>query len=172
MNILYAPWREAYVTNSKKSDNDSCSGCVFCQILLAKDSADHHFILKVTSQAFVVLNLYPYNAGHLLIVPREHVATLEDLTPATRAHIMELMTTSTVILKNKIQAQGINAGLNLGSASGAGIPAHLHLHVIPRWQGDTNFITTIGATKNISVDLQKMYETLLPEFQALSVESI
>src|SRR5207253_805618 len=104
---------------------------------------------------FVILNLYPYNGGHLLILPQQHIAHLEEVSQEIRAELMELISASIVILKNVLGAQGINAGLNLGRASGAGIPSHLHFHVVPRWVGDTSFITTIGNTKNVSVDLER-----------------
>ena len=170
MDILYAPWRDQYVTNTK--ENKGCephNSCIFCNKILSKDEKVQEFILKETEHAFVILNLYPYNGGHLLILPKEHVAHLENLTKEIRAQLMELVCASSVILKNILQAQGINAGLNLGRASGAGIPEHLHFHVVPRWIGDTSFITVIGNTKNVSVDLEKIYNNLKPAFDALEI---
>ncbi len=169
MDILYAPWRDKYVTHSKKENSPLADTCVFCEKLSIQDPADQEFVLKKTKYAFVILNLYPYNGGHLLILPHQHVAHLEDLSQPARAEIMELVCASTVILKNVIGAQGINAGLNLGQASGAGIPSHLHFHVVPRWVGDTGFITTIGNVKNVSVDLERIYNDLKPAFQALEL---
>ncbi len=169
MDILYAPWRDAYITGPKANNDSAQAACVFCAKLLEKASTEQEFILKITQHAFVVLNLYPYNGGHLLILPREHIANLEDLSKEVRTELMELVSASIIILKNVLNTQGINAGLNLGQAGGAGIPAHLHFHVIPRWMGDTNFITTIGNTKNISVDLAKIYNGLKPAFQALEI---
>ena len=170
MDILYAPWRDTYVTKSKEDNgvlpDDSC---VFCDKIIIDDSAPQDFILKKTKHAFVILNLYPYNGGHLLILPIQHVAHLEDLSKEIRAELMELMNASIVILKNVLQAQGVNAGMNLGRASGAGIPSHLHMHVVPRWVGDTSFITVIGNTKNVSVDLEKIYKNLKPSFEALEI---
>ena len=141
----------------------------FCDKIIIDDSAPQDFILKKTKHAFVILNLYPYNGGHLLILPIQHVAHLEDLSKEIRAELMELMNASIVILKNVLQAQGVNAGMNLGRASGAGIPSHLHMHVVPRWVGDTSFITVIGNTKNVSVDLEKIYKNLKPSFEALEI---
>lgn len=169
MDILYAPWREQYVTRSKKDKDCSEQACVFCDKIADSAPSKDAFILKKTKHAFVILNLYPYNGGHLLIVPNDHVAHLEDLSSSVRAELIELVSSSITILKNVLQAQGINAGLNLGSASGAGIPEHLHFHVVPRWIGDTSFITTIGHTKNVSVDLVKIYDKLQPVFETLQV---
>ena len=169
MDILYAPWRDKYVTHSKKEKSPSDDACVFCEKLLAKNPDDQEFVLKKTKHAFVILNLYPYNGGHLLILPQQHVAHLEDLSQEIRAELMELVSASIVILKNVLRAEGINAGLNLGRASGAGIPSHVHFHVVPRWIGDTSFITTIGDVKNVSVDLERIYNDLKPAFQALEI---
>jgi ATP adenylyltransferase len=169
MDILYAPWRNKYVTQIKKDNSSSEEGCVFCKKFLIEDKDNQEFILKKTKHAFVILNLYPYNGGHLLIIPIQHVAFLEDLSKEVRSELMELMAASITILDDVLKTEGINAGLNLGRASGAGIPAHLHLHVVPRWFGDTSFITTIGHTKNISVDLEKIYNDLKPAFQALKI---
>jgi ATP adenylyltransferase len=169
MDILYAPWRDKYVKHSKNQNSSSNETCVFCEKILNNDHDNQEFVLKKTKHAFVILNLYPYNGGHLLILPTQHVAHLEDVSKEVRFELMELMTASIAILKNVLKAEGINAGLNLGRASGAGIPAHLHLHVVPRWVGDTSFMTTIGDTKNVSVDLEKVYNDLKPAFQALEI---
>ena len=170
MDILYAPWRDKYVTNSKEGKSTQEEEmCVFCQKIVQKNLDSQEFILKRTQHALVILNLYPYNGGHLLILPLQHVANLEDVSKEVRHELMELMSASIVILKNVLQAQGVNAGMNLGRASGAGIPSHLHLHVVPRWVGDTSFITVIGNTKNVSVDLEKIYNNVKPAFDALEI---
>ncbi len=169
MDILYAPWRDTYVTDTKKEKKPSENDCVFCEKLATPDCDEQNFILKKTKHAFVILNLYPYNGGHLLILPQQHIANLEDLSQEVRAELMELVSASVVILKNTLKAEGINSGLNLGRAAGAGIPSHLHFHVLPRWFGDTSFISTIGNTKNVSVDLQRVYNDLKPAFQALEI---
>ncbi len=169
MDILYAPWRDKYVTNTKKEKKSSTEDCVFCEKLLAQVPDDQEFILKKTKHAFVVLNLYPYNGGHLLILPQQHIAHLEDLSQEVRAELMELVSASVVILKKVINAEGVNAGFNLGRAGGAGIPSHLHFHVVPRWLGDTSFITTISDVKNVSVDLERIYNDLKPAFEALEI---
>lgn len=170
MDILYAPWRDKYVTGNSKLSNGAEQACVFCEKFSLQEAAHtHEFVLKKTKHAFVILNLYPYNGGHLLILPAQHIAHLEELTQQVRAELMELVSASIVILKTILRAEGVNAGLNLGRAGGAGIPAHLHFHVVPRWLGDTSFITTIGNTKNVSVDLEKVYNDLKPSFDALEI---
>lgn len=169
MDILYAPWRDKYVKHSIKHKNDDHEACTFCTIFSVENDDDKHFILKKTKHAIVILNLYPYNSGHVLILPRLHSADLENLSKAARAEIMELINASIIILKKELQAQGINSGINLGTISGAGMPTHLHFHVVPRWIGDTSFITVIGDTKSISVDLKRIYNELKPAFQALEL---
>jgi len=169
MDILYAPWRDKYVKHGIKESSSEKKECVFCAKISVEEPASDEFVLKVTKHAFVILNLYPYNGGHLLILPIKHVANIEELSKAARTELMELMSASVVILKTILKTQGVNAGLNLGRASGAGLPEHLHLHVVPRWVGDTSFITTIGQTKNVSVDLQEVYNELKPAFQALKL---
>lgn len=172
MDILYAPWRDKYIKQSKKESNGSDQKCVFCDIIDAKNihqSKTESFVLKETKYAFVILNVYPYNGGHVLILPRQHSAHLEDLSQEIRKELMELLSATIVIIKQVLKAEGINAGLNLGRAGGAGIPDHLHMHVVPRWFGDTSFITTIGQTKNVSVDLERIYQDLKPAFQALNM---
>jgi len=133
------------------------------------NNIDQEFILKKTNNAFIILNIFPYNGGHLLVIPRKHVHNLEDLSKKIRYELIELVNASIVILKNILKVDGINAGINLGKISGGSIPEHLHFHVIPRWTGDTNFLMTIGQTKNISVDLKKIYKKLKPAFQTLEL---
>jgi len=168
MDILYAPWRDKYLTDSKKQKKIIKNDCVFCEKILVVDPTKQEFILKKTKHAFVILNIFPYNGGHLLIVPYEHVDNLECLSKEVRFELMELVTASIIILKNILKADGINAGINLGKMSGS-IPDHIHFHIVPRWNGDTNFLMTIGQTKTISIDLEKIYEELKPAFQALEI---
>ena len=169
MDILYAPWRDKYVAKSVKERAIECIECVFCKKLLDGEDPDKQFILKKTEHAIVVMNIYPYNSGHLLVLPISHVSELSDLSKEVRGHLMELLSESIVILKKELKAEGINSGLNLGKAGGAGIPKHIHLHVVPRWPGDTNFLPIIGETKQISVDLKRIFDQLKPSFEALKL---
>jgi ATP adenylyltransferase len=158
MKHLYAPWRKAYMTGH---DN---TACVFC-LTIAKDQDAQRYIIKRFQHCYVMLNLYPYNAGHLLVVPFMHQASLEQLDTTIRQEIMEVTTQSITILKKTLNAEGINVGLNIGGkAAGGSIPNHLHMHVLPRWLGDTNFLATLAETKQISLDLSEMYEKLHAAF--------
>jgi len=168
MKHLYAPWRDDYTSSTARTKNKDCpeNECVFC-CQLKENNDDKHFILKRFEHNVIMLNLYPYNAGHVLLLPLQHLGTLQKLTKQARAELIELSNSSSEILQKELGAQGFNIGLNIGKAAGAGIPAHLHMHVLPRWLGDTNFLPTIGQTKQISFDLEKMYQKLKVHFKNL-----
>jgi ATP adenylyltransferase len=168
MKHLYAPWRENYTTSIAHTKNERApeSECIFCKLF--KEHADEkNFILRRLEHTIVMFNRFPYNAGHLLILPIEHKASLNDLTKETRAEIMEITSQSIEILKKNLECDGVNVGLNLGKAAGAGIPSHLHMHVLPRFTGDTNFLPTIADTKAISFDLYELFKQLKPEFDKI-----
>jgi ATP adenylyltransferase len=157
---IYAPWRTEFVLGPREK------GCVFCTRYRRKtDRAD--YILHRGKNNYIILNLYPYNSGHLMVVCNRHIAALAGLTPAERAEMMELAAKCETILKKRLRPQGINMGFNLGSAAGAGIKDHLHLHIVPRWVGDTNFMPALFDTRVNSVDLVSTYETLLAGFKRL-----
>lgn len=172
MKNLYCPWRSNYVKTAlpeKKSDA-SAKKCPFCHEISATPDHDaQNFILKRFKYNFVILNLYPYNAGHLLIIPYKHKRTLSQYSAKARAELIEIAALSSDLLQQQFGATGINIGLNLGKSAGAGIPSHLHLHVLPRWFGDTNFLPLLADTKTISFDLTKIYQDLLPKFQAIKL---
>jgi ATP adenylyltransferase len=173
MKRLYAPWRNDYtkkVTDSK-DEIVTQDECVFCQQF--KENKDTtYFIVRRFTHTVVMLNLYPYNAGHILILPLKHYPDLHAMSPQERFELMELITITTELLKKALHAQGINVGLNLGKAAGAGIPSHLHMHIIPRWIGDTNFFPLIAETKQISTDLHEIYKQLLPYFHEIDEKII
>ncbi len=165
MDILYAPWRQKYAKQIVgKTENTTAEECVFCTKVTLNDDGKH-YILRRSNYNIIALNLFPYNAGHLLIIPYAHVAQLEQLEKEARSEMMELVNESSSILQQQLGAQGINIGLNLGKAAGAGIPAHLHVHVLPRWAGDTNFLPLLAQTKNIAFDLNEVYKDLKPLFK-------
>ena len=168
MEYLYAPWRSAYTEDvvRTKEENTSAGECVFCQ-KLAGNADEQHFILRRFKHTVVLLNLFPYNAGHLLVMPLQHCAALDALDTETQQEMIWLVSKSTRILEDVLGAQGINIGLNLGKAAGAGVPSHLHMHVLPRWSGDTNFLPILAETKQVSFDLNKIYAKLKPAFDAL-----
>ncbi len=168
MKKLYAPWRADYTTGSahKNNENQAQDECVFCKQIHSEED-EKHFILKRFDHHMVILNLYPYNAGHLLIISLEHQATLSRLSAESRTELIELTTLCVEILKQALGAHGINVGLNLGKAAGAGIPSHIHTHVLPRFLGDTNFMPTLAETKVISFDLHTIYQKLKPYFERI-----
>ena len=165
MDRLYAPWRSAYAGEVKKSKGEAVDAdeCVFCDQLV-QDTDAEHFILRRFSHVCVMLNRFPYNAGHLLILPHAHVKQLDELSREARMEIMELTTHSISILQEVLGAQGINFGANLGRVAGAGIPSHIHMHVLPRWHGDTNYLPLLADTKQVSFDLHEVYEKLREPF--------
>ena len=140
----------------------SGDGCIFCDHLAAPDD-----VLYRGDTAFVLLNAFPYNTGHLMIAPQRHVGEIGDLTPDERHELMDLAADSVRIVRDAMSAQGFNVGMNLGNVAGAGIPGHLHVHVVPRWGGDTNFMTTVGETKVLPEMLADTAAKLKPMFDAL-----
>ena len=164
MNKLYCPWRNKYIENRDKKENKN--QCVFCDKIKTK-KIDESYILYKTEHSIVILNLYPYNAGHLLVIPAKHCSDLSVLSKQSKQDVMETISISTEILQKTLSCEGINVGINLGKASGAGIPEHLHVHILPRWDGDTNFLPTLANTKQISFDLNDTYKKLKPAFDSL-----
>ena len=160
MDRLYAPWRFDYVTGQKKEE-----GCVFCNRL--RGDEQEHLILHRGEHWYVIMNRYPYNSGHLLLVLGRHQAVLSGCTPPELAEMGVLLHAMETALTESFQPQGINCGYNGGQSAGAGIPEHLHLHMLPRWAGDTNFMSTIGQTRIMPQTLEQSYETLLPVFRRL-----
>lgn len=170
MKILYAPWREDYTTKSARG-SDGTEGnpedtCVFCEQLKAQNDPEH-FILGRFKHCYVVLNKYPYNGGHLLVLPFEHKAKLSDLSSEAQTEIIKVISHCSTILEKELEAKGINVGLNQGKAAGAGLPSHLHFHVLPRWIGDTNFLPTLGQTKTVSTSLNDVFTKLKPHIDKL-----
>ena len=153
MQRLWAPWREAYLTRPMPR------GCVFC---LAKRRRDGRKSLVVHRgmEVFCLLNLYPYNNGHALVAPYRHVRSLAQLTDREAADLIRTTALMEARLRRLLRPQGFNVGINLGRVAGAGIPGHLHLHLVPRWKGDTNFMPVTGQTKVISVSLETLAREL------------
>ncbi|MBD3823455.1 MAG: HIT domain-containing protein [Epsilonproteobacteria bacterium] len=153
-DILYAPWRNDYVTNTK------IEGCVFCHISShAKDDVELHVIHR-DEHCFVVMNRYPYTPGHFMIIPHLHTDKLEELPSQSWLHMSAMAQKCVRLLKEGMGAHGVNIGMNLGAAGGAGIAEHIHLHLVPRWNRDTNFITSIAQTRVYSTDFEKIYKKI------------
>jgi ATP adenylyltransferase len=158
MNHLWSPWRMTYIENHEKED-----GCVFCNAQAKADSAEN-LIAYRGNLAYVILNRYPYTSGHLMVVPFEHKPNLEDLDPATRAEMMELTARCMSILRTEYNARAFNMGANIGEAAGAGVVGHVHVHVVPRWAGDTNFMSTTGETRVLPEALEDTYLRIQKSF--------
>jgi ATP adenylyltransferase len=156
---IWSPWRMEYIETHRDEDDDAC---VFCALLDPEGEADR--VLERRALAFVTLAKYPYNPGHLLILPTRHVADVEGLSDLEAAEIHALVRKSLRVLRERTTPQGFNVGLNLGGAAGAGIPDHLHWHVVPRWGGDTNFMPVVGRTRVLPELLEQTFEKLAPGF--------
>jgi ATP adenylyltransferase len=159
MNHIWSPWRMEYLEDNNKED-----GCVFCIAQEIQDSAEN-LIAYRGERAYVILNRYPYTSGHIMVNPFEHVSTLEDLDPETRAEMMELTSRCTTVLRGIYRPQGFNVGINMGEAAGAGVLGHVHIHIVPRWNGDTNFMSTLGQTRVLPEALEDTYERIKNGFQ-------
>jgi ATP adenylyltransferase len=158
---LWSPWRLDYVTSEKPE-----SGCVFCR---SRTGAGRDpLIVFDGSQAYVILNRYPYNNGHLMVVPHRHLARLVDLSIDELHEIARLTQRSEAALREAYKLEGINVGINLGKPAGGGIPGHLHVHLVPRWTGDTNFMTVVGDTRVLPEDLPSSASRLAPIFERLA----
>ncbi len=149
-----------YITGETKEE-----GCVFCNLLQRSDGQDNLVVHRGES-AFVMLNRFPYTSGHVMVLPYAHQSTLDALTPATRAEMMELATRVTLVLGRVYRAQGFNIGINQGDAAGAGIAPHIHLHIVPRWSGDTNFMTAIGSTRVLPEALEDSWQRIKEAWEA------
>jgi ATP adenylyltransferase len=156
--MLYTPWREEFVLGPREKE------CIFCKP--EKRRHVRELILHRGKRAFVVLNRYPYNTGHLMVVPYRHIALLEDLKPAEQNEMMALLTLSSRVMNERLQPAGMNVGMNLGRAGGAGIEGHLHIHLVPRWLGDTNFMPVAFETRVLSVGLDTVRKRLKAGFDA------
>jgi ATP adenylyltransferase len=166
-NPLWAPWRMEYVLSEKKHE-----ACVFCGVAGAsEEERAERLVVCVTERAFVMLNRYPFAAGHLLVVPSLHVASPEDLDAEDHDALFRLVRDASVRLRRAVGAEGLNIGINLGAVAGAGIAAHLHVHIVPRWSGDTNFMPVLADVRVVPQALLATRAHLAPYFADLSAPS-
>ena len=153
--IVYAPWREEFVLSKKREE-----GCIFCNRIAVPEEDPKNFVVYRGDTSLVMLNLYPYTSGHLLVIPYRHLAELEEVSDAENLECMQLMQKSVAVLKTCLNPDGFTLGLNIGRAAGAGIPDHLHWHVVARWSGDSNFLPVIGGSRLLSVSVEDTYHQI------------
>ncbi|MBT3519311.1 MAG: HIT domain-containing protein [Candidatus Marinimicrobia bacterium] len=160
MKRLWAPWRMDYIQSPKED------GCIFCLKTESKNDRDN-LVLFRGKESFILMNLYPYTNGHLMISPYCHTNETNNLSDSCNLEIMTLANKSMSIMKKTMKAEGFNFGVNIGKAGGAGIEEHLHYHIVPRWSGDTNFMPLIGHTKVMVEGLKETWDNLKPHFDLL-----
>jgi len=155
MKRLWAPWRSKYISCSK---NDK-KGCIFCQKSREKKDRENYILFRGKS-CLVMLNAFPYNNGHLMVIPYRHIGFLENLKQKESQELIEVTSQMLTLLKKVLHPEGFNLGMNIGEVAGAGIAGHLHLHIVPRWEGDSNFMPVISNIKVISESLDETYRRL------------
>lgn len=158
MDFLFTPWRFAYITGANTPGE-----CLFCTVLQAKDD-EKVLIVHRAAHCFVMLNAFPYTSGHSMVVPYEHVDQLQKVSPPAAQEIMALTQRMEGILRELYHPGGINLGMNLGKAAGAGVAAHVHMHILPRWFGDVNFMSSVAETRVLPEDLQTTYKRIRSKF--------
>lgn len=159
MNHLWSPWRMKYIENHEKNND-----CVFCVAQAKTDNAENLIAFR-GKLAYVILNRYPYTSGHLMVIPFEHKPNLEVLDAETRAEMMELASRCTSVLRAVYRTESFNMGINIGEAAGAGVLGHVHIHIVPRWAGDTNFMSATGGTRVLPEALEDTYRRVCDGFQ-------
>ena len=163
MDRLWTPWRYRYVSTA----GDPGNACIFCAAAVSGDDRAHYVVLRAEHN-FLILNLFPYTSGHLMIAPYRHVATLADADPAALEEMMLLTARAEKALRGLYKPDGLNIGMNLGDAAGAGVPGHIHMHVLPRWTGDANFMTTVAETRVLPETIETTYERVTAALNPLS----
>ncbi|MBI1855424.1 MAG: HIT domain-containing protein [Chloroflexi bacterium] len=158
MKRLWSPWRMTYIENSKED------GCIFCNLPAKKDGPEN-LIVQRGKLAYVILNRYPYTSGHVMVVPFMHKPNLEELDAATRSEMMELTSRATTVLSAVYKTIAFNIGANIGEAAGAGVKEHVHIHIVPRWVGDTNFMSSLAETRVLPELLEDTWKRLSEGFQ-------
>jgi ATP adenylyltransferase len=161
LDRLWSPWRAKYIASGVDSNAE---GCIFCRIAAEPEHDETNFVLHRAERVFVVLNLYPYISGHLMIVPYLHTSEFDSVPKEITDELMDLAKRAQTALREVYLPAGFNLGMNLGAAAGAGIADHLHIHLLPRWGGDTNFMTTVGETRVLPEDLETTYSKLRTKF--------
>ena len=162
MNHLWSPWRMKYIKNHKKP-----SACIFCEVLKQADGPNNLIILR-SKFSFVILNRFPYTNAHLMVVPYVHQPSIENLDSGVRAEMIELVSQGMQVIRAEYNPEAFNIGGNIGAAAGAGMAEHVHIHVVPRWAGDTNFMSTVGETRVLPEELKETYQRLVERWKQLN----
>ncbi|MBO8128292.1 MAG: HIT domain-containing protein [Peptococcaceae bacterium] len=169
MDRLWAPWRSKYVTSAAKTADPEC---IFCQKFNDNHEKDaENLVLARTERCFVLMNLYPYNNGHLLVAPQRHVGDMTELAQDEMTELFEVTSWMLTVLRRAFNPDGFNVGINVGRVAGAGIPGHFHIHIVPRWNGDTNFMPVLGDVKVISESLDDTYRKLKAAMEEVRSEA-
>ena len=163
MEKLWAPWRYEYI---KKIASENQNVCLFCKVV-SENNDDKNLIVYRGNKVYIMLNRYPYNNGHLMVIPYNHFSEISMLSDEEMFEMMKLLSFSVKVLKDNFNSEGFNVGLNLGKTAGAGIDDHIHIHIVPRWNGDTNFMPVVGDTKVISQSLEESWKILKNEFEKM-----
>lgn len=161
MEHLWSPWRMEYIMR-----NEAAPGCIFCKALQQEDNLVNLIVTRGKT-AFVILNRYPYTSGHIMVVPNAHQPSLELLDAETRGEMMELVSRSLQVMRAVYKPEGFNVGVNIGAAAGAGVTDHVHIHVVPRWAGDTNFMSTLAGARVLPEALDDTYRRLREAWEAV-----
>ena len=167
MDKIYAPWRYKYIKETVSNKEDD--SCLFCDVIKVQNDKEN-LILYRGEHIFVMINKYPYNNGHLMIIPYRHLQDIDILNDKENLEAMKLLSFAIKVLKKEISAEGFNIGLNIGRIAGAGIAGHIHFHIVPRWSGDTNFMPVLTDTKVISQSLEESWEILKSGFDEITKE--
>lgn len=158
MDYIFTPWRYAYITGA-----GGAKTCVFCDALAAQNDREAWIVYRGTYN-FIILNAFPYTSGHVMIVPYEHLDSLQKLSPGAAHEMADLSQKMEGVLREVYHPEGVNLGMNIGKAAGAGVAGHIHMHVLPRWTADSNFMTVVGETRILPESLEVTYDRLLPFF--------
>ena len=171
MEVLFTPWRYAYIAGSRKGVEETVTGCFLCDAAAALDDPQR-LVVHASPYHVVLLNRHPYSNGHLMVAPREHVASPLAAGAETRGEAWPLLLLCQRVLAAAYRPDGVNVGMNLGRVAGAGVPDHYHVHLVPRWEGDTNFMTAIAETRLVPEDLLQTRERLRPLFARLAAAEV
>jgi ATP adenylyltransferase len=160
MERLWSPWRSQYIESFNEQKDEPEGYCLFCDALGTPEKDEEKYVLFRGNRCYVIMNLYPYNSGHLMVVPYRHLDSLTEMTDEEFLEIMQIIKRCSEVLTRTMNPHGFNIGTNIGRVSGAGIDHHIHFHIVPRWNGDTNFMPVLGDTKVISEEMAKTYRKL------------